>query len=49
MTRLSVPDLAIVAVYIAGMTLLGVYFTRKQKDRTGSISIFRSAKARTGC
>jgi solute:Na+ symporter, SSS family len=32
MTRLSAPDLAIVAVYIAGMTLLGVYFTRKQKD-----------------
>ena len=32
MTRLSAPDLAIVAVYIAGMTLLGVWFTRKQKD-----------------
>src|SRR6476646_5631156 len=28
MTRLSAPDLAIVAVYIAGMTLLGVYFAR---------------------
>lgn len=32
MTRLSAPDLAIVAVYILGMTLLGAYFTRKQKD-----------------
>ena len=32
MTRLSPVDLAIVAVYIAGMTFLGVYFTRKQKD-----------------
>src|SRR5215213_7368434 len=32
MTRLSPVDLAIVAVYIAGMTLLGVYFTRAQKD-----------------
>src|SRR5215213_9444732 len=32
MTSLSPIDLAIVAVYIAGMTLLGVYFTRKQKD-----------------
>src|SRR3982751_1593001 len=32
MTRLAAPDLAIVAAYIAGMTLLGVYFTRKQKD-----------------
>lgn len=32
MTRLPTLDLAIVAVYIAGMTLLGVYFTRKQKD-----------------
>ena len=32
MTQLSAPDLAIVAAYIAGMTLLGVYFTRKQKD-----------------
>src|SRR3974377_759492 len=32
MTRLSAPDLAIVAVYIAGMTLLGIYFTRKQKN-----------------
>ena len=32
MTRLSPPDLAIVAVYVVGMTLLGVWFTRKQKD-----------------
>jgi len=32
MTQLSAPDLAIVAAYIAGMTLLGAYFTRKQKD-----------------
>jgi solute:Na+ symporter, SSS family len=32
MTQLSAPDLVIVAAYIAGMTLLGVYFTRKQKD-----------------
>jgi SSS family transporter len=29
---LSQIDLAIVAVYILGMTLLGAYFTRKQKD-----------------
>jgi SSS family transporter len=29
---LSQLDLAIVAVYIIGMTLLGAYFTRKQKD-----------------
>ncbi len=32
MTQLSPLDLAIVAAYVAGMTLLGVYFTRKQKD-----------------
>src|SRR5215213_7222276 len=32
MTSLSPIDLAIVAVYIAGMTLMGVWFTRKQKD-----------------
>jgi solute:Na+ symporter, SSS family len=32
MTRLAAPDLVIVAVYILGMTLLGIYFTRKQKD-----------------
>ncbi|HEX3148690.1 MAG TPA: sodium/solute symporter [Gemmataceae bacterium] len=32
MTRLADFDLAIVAVYIAGMTLMGSYFTRKQKD-----------------
>ena len=30
--RLSELDLAIVAVYILGMTLLGVWFTRAQKD-----------------
>src|SRR5438067_13704262 len=32
MTQLSPLDLAIVAVYIAGMTLTGAWFTRKQKD-----------------
>lgn len=32
MTTLSPFDLAIVAVYILGMTLLGAAFTRKQKD-----------------
>ncbi len=32
MTQLSPLDLGIVAVYVAGMTLFGVYFTRKQKD-----------------
>ncbi len=32
MTTLSAPDLVIVGVYIAGMTLLGVWFTRSQKD-----------------
>src|SRR3954470_9021732 len=32
MTQLAPLDLAIVGVYIAGMTLLGVWFTRKQKD-----------------
>jgi SSS family transporter len=32
MTQLSSLDLAIVAAYIAGMTLMGVWFTRKQKD-----------------
>lgn len=32
MTQLSPLDLAIVAVYIAGMTLMGVWFTRRQKD-----------------
>jgi solute:Na+ symporter, SSS family len=32
MTSLSTIDLAIVAAYIAGMTLTGVWFTRKQKD-----------------
>ena len=30
--RLSVPDLIIVAVYIAGMTAMGAWFTRRQKD-----------------
>jgi SSS family transporter len=32
MKSLSPIDLAIVAVYVAGMTLMGVWFTRKQKD-----------------
>src|SRR5215210_6023834 len=32
MTQLTPVDLAIVGVYIAGMTLMGVWFTRKQKD-----------------
>lgn len=32
MPQLSTLDLAIVAVYILGMTLLGVWFTRAQKD-----------------
>jgi solute:Na+ symporter, SSS family len=32
MTQLAPVDLAIVGVYIAGMTLMGVWFTRKQKD-----------------
>ena len=32
MQSLSTIDLAIVAVYIAGMTLTGVWFTRRQKD-----------------
>jgi len=32
MKSLSTIDLAIVAAYIAGMTLFGVWFTRKQKD-----------------
>src|SRR5262249_47886898 len=32
MNSLSSLDLAIVAAYIAGMTLFGVWFTRKQKD-----------------
>jgi solute:Na+ symporter, SSS family len=32
MSSLSSLDLAIVAAYIAGMTLFGVWFTRKQKD-----------------
>lgn len=32
MQTLSAPDLAIVGVYIAGMTALGLWFTRKQKD-----------------
>src|SRR5262249_39920073 len=32
MSSLSSVDLAIVAAYIAGMTLFGVWFTRKQKD-----------------
>jgi SSS family transporter len=30
--RLSTPDLLIVAAYIAGMTLMGAWFTRRQKD-----------------
>ena len=30
--RLSPTDLVIVAVYIAGMTVMGAWFTRKQKD-----------------
>lgn len=32
MPQLSTIDLAIVAVYVLGMTLLGVWFTRAQKD-----------------
>ena len=32
MTQLRPLDLAIVGVYILGMTLMGVWFTRKQKD-----------------
>lgn len=32
MPQLSTTDLAIVAVYVLGMTLLGVWFTRAQKD-----------------
>src|SRR5262249_37294525 len=32
MPHLSALDLAIVVVYILGMTLLGVWFTRAQKD-----------------
>src|SRR5262249_10067443 len=32
MNSLSYLDLAIVAIYVAGMTLFGVWFTRKQKD-----------------
>src|SRR5215210_5764757 len=32
MTQLTPVDLAIVGVYIAGMTLTGVWFTRRQKD-----------------
>ncbi len=32
MQRLSDLDLAVVAVYVLGMTLLGVWFTRAQKD-----------------
>lgn len=32
MTTVSNPDLVIVGVYIVGMTLLGVWFTRAQKD-----------------
>jgi len=32
MSSLSTLDLTIVAAYIAGMTLFGVWFTRKQKD-----------------
>jgi SSS family transporter len=31
-TRLSQVDLVIVAVYIAGMTIMGAWFTRRQKD-----------------
>lgn len=31
-SHLSPPDLAIVAAYVAGMTVLGAWFTRKQKD-----------------
>jgi SSS family transporter len=30
--RLSTPDLLIVAAYVAGMTLMGAWFTRRQKD-----------------
>src|SRR3954452_8427528 len=32
MTQLRPLDLAIVGVYILGMTLMGVWFTRRQKD-----------------
>src|SRR5438093_10234954 len=32
MTQLSPLDLAVVLVYIAGTTLLGAYFTRRQRD-----------------
>jgi SSS family transporter len=32
MAQLSPADLAIVAAYIAGMTLMGAWFTRRQKD-----------------
>ena len=32
MPTLSAPDLAVVAAYLVGMTLFGVWFTRKQKD-----------------
>lgn len=32
MTRLSAPDLAVLIAYVVGMTLLGVYFARRQTD-----------------
>src|SRR5215510_16317098 len=32
MPTLSAPDLAIVFAYLIGMTLFGVWFTKKQKD-----------------
>src|SRR5207253_452848 len=32
MTRLSLTDLVIVAVYVLGMTVMGAWFTRRQKD-----------------